>query len=135
MKSKGRRTGTGAAGWMLLALVLAVLFLPQGAGADLAGKMEQRTAVMGKPDAALIGANPLLRRLQGVNPDALREALERLRSPAASPRRSLERPEAAPEEDESGVLADNPDIEALHRESPEAALDLIRLIREAAKEK
>ncbi|MCY4319260.1 MAG: hypothetical protein OXE76_08755 [Alphaproteobacteria bacterium] len=135
MKSRGRRTGTVTAGRTLLALILAVLFLQQGAGADLAGKMEQRTAVMGKSDAALIGANPLLRRLLGVNPDALREALERLRSPVASRRRSLERLEAAPEEDESGVLADNPDIKALHRESPEAALDLIRLIREAAKEK
>ena len=133
MRKGGRRTGTP--GRALMAFILAVLLLPQDAGADLAGKMEQRAAVVGKPDAALIEANPLLRRLQGVNADALREALKRLRSPTSPSRRSLERPEAAQEEDESGVLASNPDIEALHRESPEAALDLIRLIREAAKEK
>ena len=135
MKNGGMRTGAGATGQALMALMLlASLLLSQHAGADLIGKVGERTAVMGKSDAALIGANPLLRRLQTVNPDALPEALERLRSPVAPPRRSLERP-ASPPEEENAVLADNPDIKALHRESPEAALDLIHLIREAAKKK
>lgn len=114
-------------------LALTAFLLPQGAVADLVGTVDERAAVAGRSDAALIDANPLLRRLRGVDPDSLREALERLRSPAGAPRRSLEPP--APPEAESGVLDENPDIETLYHESPEAALDLIRLIREAAKEK
>ncbi len=113
-------------------LALAVL-LPPGAGAGLVGEVEQQAAVAGRSDAALIEANPLLRRLQGAHPELLREALERLRTPAGASARSLERP--APPEAESGVLEENPDLDALYRESPEAALDLIRLIREATRKK
>ena len=73
-----------------------------------------------------------------MHPNALHEILDRLRSTAVEPshRRSLERnaPDSGPEL-QSGVLAENPDLAEFYRESPEAALDLLRLIREAARQK
>ena len=119
----------------LAALVaMALLLLPQAAAADLVGHVEERAAVAGRPDTALIEANPLLRQLRREYPQALPDVLERLRAPAASYGRSLKQAKPPPE-GVSGVLAANPDLETLYRESPEAALDLIRLIREAAKKK
>lgn len=132
MKAEDRPGRAGTKRRLAAVLALVAFLLPQGAGADLVGKVEQRAAVAGRSEAALIEANPLLRRLQGVYPALLREALQRLRTPASGPRRSLERPAPPPE---TGILAENPDLETLHRESPEAALDPIRLIREATKKK
>ena len=70
-------------------------------------------------------------------PEVLREILGRLRAPAPSYRRSLEALDDAedPGGSQSGVLAENPDLADYYRESPEAALDLLRLIREATKER
>ena len=114
---------------------LAVL-MSHGAGADLVGSTKVRAAVAGKSDGALIGANPVLERLGRESPAVLREVLERLRSPAPEPSssRSLvqEQPKPATHA-ETVVLAENPDLSQYYRESPEAALDLLRLIREAAK--
>ena len=45
------------------AAVLAFL-VPHGADADLVGHVEERTAVAGRSNDALIEANPLLQRLQ-----------------------------------------------------------------------
>ena len=143
MRADDRQGKTGAGGsgvatkprrTALVALALAAL-LPQGAGADLVGNFEGRAAVAELSDAALIEANPLLRGLQDVDPGLLDEALQRLRSPAGAARRGLEDADVPPPEADDGVLADNPDIDAFYRESPEAALDLIRLIREAANKK
>ena len=114
-------------------------FLSHGVAADLVGHTQTRTAVAGKSDEALIEANPVLERLGWEHPEALREALDRLRTPAGPEpprRRTLARTAREPETGtESALLAENPDLAELYRESPEAALDLLRLIREAAKKK
>ena len=124
----------GEWGWRAVwAAVLAVL-LSQAAAADLVGYIQDRAAVAGRSDKALIEANPILERLRREYPDALPAILERLRAPLPSYRRGLERPVPEPKL-ESGILAENPDLGQLYRESPEAALDLLRLIREAAKKK
>ena len=74
----------------LVAIVaMALLLLPQAGAADLVGHVEERAAVAGRPDAALIEANPLLRRLRREYPRVLRDVLERLRAPAVSHGRSL----------------------------------------------
>ena len=118
-----------------LVAALAVM-LSHGAAADLVGHAEVRAAVTGKSDEALIGANPILKRLGQESPALLGEVLERLRSPVPEPSysRSLVQDQPKPATPaETAVLAENPDLSQYHRESPEAALDLLRLIREAAK--
>ena len=119
------------------AAALAVL-VSHGAAADLVGRTEVRAALAGKSDEALIAANPILERLERESPALLGEVLERLRATAPEPsyRRSLvqDQPKPATPE-ETSVLAENPDLSQYHRESPEAALDLLRLMREAAKKR
>ena len=120
-----------------LAAALAV-FLSHGAAADLMGHTEVRAAVAGKSDEALVAANPALERLGRESPALLGEVLARLRAPAPEPsyRRSLGSDQARPAtQAETAVLAENPDLSQYYRESPEAALDLLRLIREAAKKR
>ena len=118
-----------------LAAVLGAL-VSHGAAADLVGRTDVRAAIAGKSDEALIAANPVLQRLERESPALLGEVLERLRATPAEPthRRSLvqARPKPATQA-ETAILAANPDLSQYHRESPEAALDLLRLIREAAK--
>ena len=137
MRGRGERTGGAAAvaAAAVAALALA-LVLSHAARADLVGREEVRSAVAGRSDEALIAANPALEQLGRARPDLLREALARLRSGAPSHRRSLEDAAAEPASaEESSALSENPDLDELYRESPEAALDLLRLIREAAKKK
>ena len=112
------------------------VILSHRAAADLVGGDETRPAEDHESDDAIIEANPLLQRLQRENPELLREALERLRTPvpATSSRRTLERDAPKPEtEADRAILDENPAFASLYRESAEAALDLLRLIREAAK--
>ena len=112
------------------------VLLSHGAAADLVGHTKARAAVAGKSDEELMGANPVLERLGRESPAVLREVLARLRSPAPEPssRRSLVQDQPKPATHaEATVLAENPDLSQYYRESPEAALDLLRLIREAAK--
>ena len=114
---------------------LAVL-LSHGTAADLVGHTKVRTAVAGKSDEELMGANPVLERLGRKSPAVLREVLERLRSTAPEPSSSrslVQDPPKPATHAETAILADNPDLSQYYRESPEAALDLLRLIREAAK--
>ena len=118
-----------------LSLLLAVLPTHR-ALADLAESASVRAAVAGKSDAALIAANPVLERLGQESPHLLSEVLERLRTP--TPRSSHQRGlvQRAPRPataSETAILTENPDFSQLYRESPEAALDLLRLIREASK--
>ena len=120
---------------LIVAAVLAVL-VPQGVDADLKGQAEERAAVAGRSDQALVDANPILKQLQIEHPEVLPVVLERLRTAAPIYRRSLSDGTTDPEQQEQiddAVLDDNPDFAQLHRESPEAALDLLRLIREATK--
>ena len=115
--------------------VLTVL-VSHGAAADLGGGTEVRAAVAGRSDEALIAANPVLGRLARESPALLGEVLDRLRAPAPEPpySRSLVQQRREPAtQAETAVLAENPDFFQFYRESPEAALDLLRLIREAAK--
>ena len=133
MTAKAEMTAPGRRA--VLAALLAA-FLPGRVPADLRGRQEIRIAVAGKTDDALIAANPVLERLARRDPALLHEVLGRLRTPPPSPshRRTLaqDQPEP-PTAAEHAVLAENPDLAGLYRESPEAALDLLRLIREAAK--
>ena len=117
-------------------------FVSYGAMAELVGTFADRSYPgMSESERALIDANPILRQLVGEHPEALREVLGRLqeglpprgsRSLVSPPTESARKPAAGSEEN---VFVENPDLGALHRESPEAALDLLRLIREAAKRK
>ena len=112
------------------------VLLSNGAAADLVGRVGTGAADRLESDDAIIEANPVLQRLRRENPELLREVLERLRTavPARSRRRALggELPAPATEADRQ-ILDENPAFADLYRESAEAALDLLRLIREAAK--
>ena len=116
---------------------LLAVFASHAASADLIGRTETRTMVADTTERALIEANPILERIARERPEALREILDRLRAPEPSHRRSLETPYDAEDQDgaEHGILDENPDLADYYRESPEAALDLLRLIREATKER
>ena len=112
------------------------MLLSRGAAADLVGRVGTGAAEGLESDDAIIEANPILRRLRHENPELLREVLGRLRTavPAKSRRRALggALPGPATEADRE-ILDENPAFADLYRESAEAALDLLRLIREAAK--
>ena len=114
--------------WRVAAGLLAAL-ASHGAPADLVGR--------DAADRALLEANPVLERIARERPDALGEILDRLRAPAPSTRRSREEAEPAEPPDGAldGLLAENPALADYYRSSPEAALDLLQLIREAAKER
>ena len=114
---------------------LLAAFVSHAAPADLVG--------LGAPERALLEANPILERIARERPEALGEILDRLNAPERSHRRGLETLDDTgdpgdtgdPDDAESGILDQNPDLADFYRESPEAALDLLRLIREATKEK
>ena len=110
--------------------------LSHGAMADLVGEVETRMAVAGKSDTALTEANPLFDELARRSPQALEEILAFLRAPLPEigQRRTLADDSSPAAELEDDVLEENPDVAQLYRESPEAALDLLRLIREAARQ-
>ena len=119
---------------MLVASLGALLW--RSAAADLVAGVDTNSAVAGKSEDALIAANPVLERLGRENPTLLREVIDRLRSPVRSHRRTLTYDAPRPATDaENTILTENPDLAVFYRESPEAALDLLRLIREAAKTK
>ena len=83
----------------------------------------------------------MLRHLQRDRPAVLHKILKRLRAPVSpDDARKLRRrdPKPAPKpapspKGQDALLVENPDLGQLHRESPEAALDLLRLIREATR--
>ena len=112
--------------WRLPAGLLAAL-AAHGAPADLVGR--------DAAERALLEANPILERIARERPDALGEILERLRAPRPAHRRSREAEEPAgpPDAAQDALLAENPALADYYRGSPEAALDLLQLIREAAK--
>ena len=100
------------------------------------GRGANRDATTDRSDAALLAANPVLGHLARTHPELLQEAIARLRAAAPSRARTLVEDEPNPATPaEHALLAENPDLAEFYRESPEAALDLLRLIREAAKEK
>ena len=129
------RRGLGSR-WIVSVGLLAVLVF-HAAHADLVGRSETSAIVADAAERALIEANPILERIARERPEALREILDRLRAPEPPQRRSAERLDGAedPNGAPGGILAKNPDIADYYRKSPEAALDLLRLIREATKER
>ena len=126
--SAGRRLGA------MLVLLAVILFQPCEAGADLVGTVTERDAVAGRTDGELINANPLLLQLRREQPEVLPAILLQLRTSRSDTGRGLDAL-ASMSDEEIELLALNPDLDGLYRESPEAALDLLRLIREAAKQK
>ena len=131
------RGGSGGRNRWIVPAGLLVVLVSHAAPADLVGRSETRALDAGVTERALIEANPILERIARERPEALREILDRLRAPAPSYRRSLEALDDAedPGGSQSGIFAENPDLADYYRESPEAALDLLRLIREATKER
>lgn len=112
------------------------VLLSHGVAADLVSRVGTGAAEGLESDDAIIEANPALQRLRRENPELLREVLERLRAtvPAKSSRRALGGNLPGPATDaDREILEENPAFADLYRESAEAALDLLRLIREAAK--
>ena len=137
MRMQERATGMSRRGRGTVSAGLLAVFASHAASADLIGRSETRTTVADTTDHALIEANPILERIVRERPEALREILDRLRAPESAHRRSLEAPgdTEAPDGAGHGILDENPDLAEYYRESPEAALDLLRLIREATKER
>ena len=104
--------------------------------ADLVGSVR---ADMGSPRVrALIAANPALAALERRRPQVLPAVVERilllLDRPEGGVRRRLARPPASAPlgTDDRYFISENPALETIYKDSPEAALDLLRLIREAA---
>ena len=112
------------------------VLLSHGAAADLVSRVGTGAAEGLESDDAIIEANPVLQRLRRENPELLGKVLERLRAavPAKSRGRALGGNVSGPAtEADREILDENPAFADLYRESAEAALDLLRLIREAAK--
>ncbi len=118
----------------LLLGALALVVAPP-AGADLVGRSAPPIIVADAADTTLIDANPVLKQLAAENPSLLHDVLARLRGPLPKAARRAQ-VQVTPEpltESEEMILEENPDLAKLFRSSPEAFLDLLRLIREAAK--
>jgi hypothetical protein len=131
MKMSRWRTGR----WPVAGAIVAAL-LSHGAAADLVGHLQWRLATAGKSDQALIESNPALERLAREHPDALEEVLVLLRTPVSQSAlyRTFVEDGQQGHDDHGGMLARNPDLAQYYRESPEAFLDLLRLIRQAAQQ-
>ena len=121
--------------WRPLLICALVFLLAPPAEADLVGRSALPATVADASDTALIEANPFLKLLAGENPELLHDVLPRLRNPPPVAKRRVEvQGELAPlTESQEQILEENPDLAKLFRSSPEAFLDLLRLIREAAK--
>ena len=110
--------------WRVPAGLLAAL-ISQAAPADLVGREAG--------DRALLEANPVLERIARERPEALGPILERIRTPSPRHGPVAAAPSEPPDRAQDGLLAENPALADYLRSSPEAALDLLRLIREATK--
>jgi hypothetical protein len=125
----GRRNGGGRARWCLL-LLAALFCTADAARADLVGQPAhppQLSAV----EAAMLERNPALQPLATEAPWALRTVLNAL----AQSRRggvSSSTDMSGLNRDDAAVLNQNPALREVWRSSPEAAADLLALIRAAA---
>ena len=121
--------------WRPLLIGALVLLLAPPAEADLVGRSAPSATVADATDTALIEANPFLELLAGEDPELLYDVLARLRDPLPGAKRRVEVQGASEPltESQEQILEENPDFARLFRNSPEAFLDLLRLIREAAK--
>ena len=120
--------------WLLLtSLALSAAFAPGAALADLVdtgSRPSQPSAgALTLEQTRLLAENPILAELRRENPEALGPILEDLEQLTGQTRKGLPHDRLDPVD--RGILETNPSLELVFRESPEAALDLIRLIREA----
>jgi hypothetical protein len=118
------------------AVALLALAITTPAGADLVAP----TVTLTGAELRLVAENPALLRLGEQNPATLREVLDRIEaaSPAAKDIGAALQPDAAPptlSPEDQALVDQNPALGKTLRESPEAALDLIRLIKQASQPK
>jgi hypothetical protein len=97
------------------------------------------TITLSGEELRLIAENPALLRLGEQDPGSLRQVLDRLQALAPASKGITDifkAPDdsALPPEDRA-LIAQNPVLARTLRDSPEAALDLIRLIKQAAQGK
>ena len=115
----------------LAALVIALAALSEPAVAELRGSPEG-PPVFTAAEVAVITRNAVLSALIQDNPWAVRRVLDALAAVSTTPNSGSKRPvgSAAPADATIDPLA-NPDLDQLQRVSPEALLDLFRLLKEA----
>jgi hypothetical protein len=115
----------------LAALAIALAVLSEPAAAELRGTPESAPAFTA-PEVVVITRNAVLSALVKDNPWAVRRVLDALAAINTAPN-SGGKPavgDAAPADVTIDPLA-NPDLDQLQRVSPEALLDLFRLLKEA----
>ena len=115
----------------LAALVIALAALSEPAVAELRGSPEG-PPVFTAAEVTVITRNAVLVALIQDNPWAVRRVLDALAAVSTTPNSGSKRPvgSAAPADATIDPLA-NPDLDQLQRVSPEALLDLFRLLKEA----
>ena len=115
----------------LAALVIALAALSEPAVAELRGSPEG-PPVFTAAEVAVITRNAVLSALIQDNPWAVRRVLDALAAVSTTPNSGSKRPagSAAPADVTIDPLA-NPDLDQLQRVSPEALLDLFKLLKEA----
>jgi len=115
----------------LAALVIALAALSEPAVAELRGSPEG-PPVFTAAEVAVITRNAVLAALIQDNPWAVRRVLDALAAVSTTPNNGSKRVvgSAAPADATIDPLA-NPDLDQLQRVSPEALLDLFRLLKEA----
>jgi hypothetical protein len=115
----------------LAALVIALAALSEPAAAELRGSPEG-APVFTAAEVAVITRNAVLSALIPDNPWAVRRVLDALAAASATPDSGSKRAvgSTAPADDIIDPLT-NPDLDQLRRVSPEALLDLFKLLKEA----
>ncbi|MGY2995043.1 hypothetical protein ACVWWD_003850 [Mesorhizobium sp. URHB0026] len=121
---------------VVLALICATL---APAHADLVGSMTSPPALT-DAERETVAANPVLAHMEERHPWLLRMALNEV-ADAAADRLSLKDASTAPavprsaDDYEMRIIQSNPGLESIWRSSPEAAVDLLALIRAAGGKK
>ncbi len=118
------------------AAALLALAIATPAGADLGAA----TVTLTGAELRLVAENPALLRLGEQDPATLRAVLDRMEAaaPAGKDIGAALQPDAAPptlSPEDQALVDQNPALGKTLRESPEAALDLIRLIKQASQGK
>ena len=115
------------------ALAIALAALSEPAAAELRGTPEE-PPVFTAAEVAVISRNAVLAALIQDNPWAVRRVLDALASVRTTPDNASKGAvgSAAPADATLDPVA-NPDLDQLRRVSPEALLDLFRLLKEAEK--
>ena len=115
----------------LAALMVALAALSEPAWAELRGTPEG-APVFTAAEVAVITRNAVLSTLIQDNPWAVRRVLDALAAVSTTPDGAGKSGSAAPRPDAALDPLANPDLDQLQRASPEALLDLFKLLKEAA---